>query len=78
MFVWSALFLRRYSMEKYCLVGVDGNAFAIMAYVVNAMHECGKSADEALAYQKAAMSGDYNNLLCESMKVINRLNELVQ
>lgn len=38
------------------LVGVDGNAFAIMGYVVRAMKECGKTTDEVSEYMKQAKS----------------------
>lgn len=62
-------------MEKYCLVGVDGNAFAVMGYVGKAMRETGFTKDEITAYQQEAMSGDYNNLLCVSMEYIDKCNE---
>jgi len=62
-------------MEKYTLVGVDGNAFAVMGYVRRAMRECGRSKEEIDEYTKRATSSDYNNLLCVSMGVISELNE---
>lgn len=62
-------------MEKYCLVGVDGNAFAVMGYVGKAMRETGFTKDEITAYQHEAMSGNYNNLLCVSMEYIDKCNE---
>lgn len=65
-------------MEKYCLVGVDGNAFAVMGYVCKAMRETGFTKDEITAYQNEAMSGDYNNLLCVSMEYIDKCNERVE
>ena len=61
-------------MEKYCLVGVDGNAYAVMGYVSLAMQETGFTKDEITAYQHEAMSGDYNNLLCVSMEYIDKCN----
>lgn len=62
-------------MEKYSLVGVDGNAFYVMAYVIRAMkrEKAGKAAIEA--YEKSAMSGDYDNLLAVSVEAIDKLNE---
>lgn len=61
--------------EKYCLVGVDGNAYAVMGYVRRAMKECGFEQSEIDAYTSQAMSGDYNNLLCVSMEYVDKCNE---
>ena len=63
---------------KYDLVGVDGNAFAVMAYVLKAMKECNMSKEEQSDYQTKAMSGDYNNLLAVSIEMIDRCNEIVE
>ena len=60
--------------KKYSLVGVDGNAFAVMGYVTRCMRECKCTREEIDEYRDNAMSGDYNNLLCVSMNMINRLN----
>ena len=64
-------------MEEYSLVGVDGNAFAIMGYVKNAMGEQGFSKEERDKYLQEAMSSDYNNLLVVSMRYIDQCNERV-
>ena len=61
-------------MKKYSLVGVDGNAFAVMGYVLMAMRECKLTKEAQKAYQHRAMSGDYDNLLLESSKMIDRCN----
>ena len=61
---------------KYDLVGVDGNAFAVMAYVLKAMKECKMSKEEQSDYQTKAMSGDYNNLLAISVEMIDKCNEI--
>jgi hypothetical protein len=61
--------------NKYSLVGVDGNAFCVMGYVTRAMRKEGKSNEEIDEYRKKAMSADYNNLLCESMNMIDELNK---
>lgn len=61
--------------EKYNLVGVDGNAFSVIGYVRNAMRECKRTAQEIQEYSQKAMSGDYNNLLCVSMDMVERLNK---
>ena len=65
-------------MEKYCLVGVDGNVYAVMGYVSLAMQETGFTKDEINSYRKEAMSGDYNNLLCVSMEYIDKCNERLE
>ena len=64
-------------MEKtYSLVGIDGNAFSIMAYVSKAMKENGFSKEDIDNYYSEAMSGNYNNLLMVSMKIIDEINEM--
>ena len=63
---------------KYDLVGVDGNAFAVMAYVLKAMKECKMSKEEQSDYQTEAMSSDYNNLLAISIKMIDLCNKIVE
>ena len=49
-------------MAKYCLVGQDGNAFALMGYTARALRNegLGNLVDEM---QSKAMSGDYYNLI---------------
>ena len=61
---------------KYNLVGIDGNAFCVMGYVIRAMKECGFKKEEIDAYQKDAMSSDYNHLLCASVELIDCCNEM--
>ena len=63
---------------KYDLVGVDGNAFAIMGYVLKAMKECKMSKGEQLYYQIKATSSDYDNLLAVSIGMIDLCNEIVE
>lgn len=60
---------------KYSLIGVNGNAFAIMGYVRNCMQKEGKTEEEKKAYIDTARSGDYNNLLAVSLGMIDELNE---
>lgn len=60
---------------KYCLVGVDGNAYAVMGYVRNAMKEQGFDEAEIKEYLEKAKSSDYNNLLCVSMEYVDKCNE---
>ena len=61
--------------EKYTLVGVDGNAFAIMATVRKWMRLEGCSKEEIDKYLDDARHGDYNHLLCVSMDMVEKLNE---
>lgn len=61
---------------KYDLVGIDGNAFSVMGYVRKAMKEQKFTQEQIEAYQKDAMSGDYNHLLCVSMKAIEDCNKV--
>jgi hypothetical protein len=60
---------------KYDLVGIDGNAYAIMAYVRRAMQFEKKSREDIEKYLKDATSGDYDNLLQLSLEMIGNLNE---
>jgi len=62
-------------MEKYSLVGIDGNAFSVMGYVVNCMKKEKKSKEQIDEYLKEAKSSDYDNLLCVSMDMVEELNE---
>ena len=61
-------------MEKYDLVGVDGNAFSVMGYVRNALKETGLR-HLMNEYSDKAMSGDYNNLLSVSIEYLDKANE---
>jgi len=63
---------------KYDLVGVDGNAFAVMGYVLKAMKECKMSKEEQSDYQTKAMSGDYDNLLAISVEMIDICNKIAE
>lgn len=61
-------------MDKYTLVGVDGNAFSVMGYVVKAMRTEGLSAAEISEYTTLAMSGNYDQLIALSVDELNKLN----
>jgi len=60
--------------KEYTLVGVDGNAFSVMGYVKKAMRQSGMSKEEANKYQNDAMRGNYDQLICLSMKILDALN----
>ena len=50
------------------LIDRDGNAFAIMGAVTNAMRRAGVSKEERDLYFKEATAGDYNQLLATTME----------
>ena len=56
--------------EKFSLVGVDGNAFNIMAYVKTAMREAGFSKKERSEYVGDCMRGDYDRRLVISEEMV--------
>jgi hypothetical protein len=60
---------------RFDLVGVDGNAFNVMGYVVGAMRRSGFTSDQITDYRKQCMSGDYDNLLAISFDMIEKCNE---
>ena len=63
---------------KYTLVGVDGNAFAIMGYVQRALKAEGLY-DQAQEMEREAIKGDYDHLLrvCTGyLDVANRMARL--
>ena len=57
----------RYPAVRVKLTGRDGNAFAVMGRVREALKKAGVPADEIAAYTKESMSGDYNHLLQTAM-----------
>lgn len=70
-------------IDEYTLVGCDGNAFAVMGYVINAIRESGKLVGRSQCltdsnienYKTLAMSGNYDELLCVSMQTLEDINE---
>ena len=59
--------------DKYTLAGIDGNAFAIMAYVRRSLIESGHG-DKVSEYLEKAKSGNYENLVAVSLKYIDISN----
>jgi len=53
---------------KVKLTGTDGNAFAVMANVSNALKKAGYSKMEIDQFRREATSGDYNDLLATCAK----------
>lgn len=60
-------------MGKYCLVGQDGNAFALMGYTANALRREGLR-ELVSEMQKEATSGDYYHLISVCDKYIDMAN----
>lgn len=53
------------------LAGEDGNAFAIMGRVSQALRKAGADKEYIDKYQEEAMSGDYDHLLAVTMEYVN-------
>ncbi len=53
------------------LTGTDGNAFAVLGKVKQALRRAKVSQEEQAAFLKEAMSGDYNDLLATCMKWVD-------
>lgn len=58
----------KYPNVNVKLVGEDGNAFAILGRVKQAMRRAGVPSNEINEFLEEAMSGDYNKLLTTCMK----------
>ena len=64
-------------MKAYTLVGVDGNAYAIMGYVRTAMKRVKMTKEDIDAYTKDATSSDYYHLLVVSCEMIDKVNDIL-
>jgi len=53
------------------LIDTDGNAFAIMGRVKDALRKAGADKEYVDKYLKEAMFGDYDNLLCVTMDYVD-------
>lgn len=70
-------------IDEYTLVGCNGNAFAVMGYVINAIRESGRLFERPQAltdgnienYKLLATSGNYDELLCVSMQTLDDIND---
>lgn len=56
---------------KVRLTGTDGNAFAIIGKVTQALKRAGASLEDVDAFRKEAMSGDYDNVLVTAMRWVD-------
>ena len=59
----------------YSLVGVDGNAYALMGYTQRAMRESGRSKEHMADVLDRAKAGDYNNLVCVLDNKLTKIND---
>lgn len=70
-------------IQRYTLVGCDGNAFSVMGYVCRAFDESGRLFQRARIvteankknYMDLAMSGNYDELLALSVQTLEDINE---
>ncbi len=53
------------------LVGVDGNAFAIMGYTQGRLRRAGWPSEDISKVLEISQSGDYNNVICTCMAVLD-------
>ena len=61
----------KYPKVRVKLVGNDGNAFAILGAVTNALQKAGVTKEEREAFHKEATSGDYDHLLATCMQWVD-------
>ena len=64
-------------MKAYTLIGINGNAYSIMSYVIDAMYDAKMTNYDIDAYIKDATSSDYDHLLAVSCEMIDRINEIL-
>lgn len=63
-------------MKQYSLVGVDGNVFNVIGYVINAMRESHCSLKERSDFQKNILKlKSYEDVVNACMDELNKLNE---
>jgi len=53
------------------LIDTNGDAFAIIGRVKNALHQAGADKEYVNQYMNQAMAGDYDNLLCVTMDYVH-------
>ena len=62
-------------MKPFTLVGVDGNAFCVIAYTKNAMRKAGFTRQQMAEYQNEVTKLDYDYLIVKSMDILDECNE---
>lgn len=63
----------KYPNIEVALTGTDGNAFAVVGAVANALRRAGVPAEERDAFRTEAFDGDYANLLVVCAKWVTVL-----
>jgi hypothetical protein len=59
------------------MVGIDGNAFSIMAWAERRLKQCGASREYIAAYRAEATSSDYDHLLATTVAyATNELDDM--
>ena len=53
------------------IVGIDGNAFSLIAYTTKCLRQARWSRQDIQAFQKIATSGDYYNVINSCASVLN-------
>lgn len=64
-------------MAKYSLIGVDGNAFAVMGYTAHALREQGLKNEVKIMFDQATR-GDYRNLLMVCSDFLDKANRMAE
>lgn len=62
---------------KYSLEGIDGNAYCLMGYTVQAMNRERFPQKQIDEYKNAAMSSDYDNLVSVTWEQVEEINDFV-
>ena len=65
-------------MERFSLIGVDGNAFSLMGYTAKAMRMSGFTKDEIDKMYKEATSGDYTYLIGVCSDYVYEANKRIE
>ena len=62
--------IERNGKAEGTLIGVDGNAFAILGYTDRQLMRAGWPREDIKQVMDTAMSGDYNNVIATCMSVL--------
>lgn len=63
-------------MKPFSLVGVSGNAYAILGYTVHALEEAGLANEVDEMLQKA-IRGNYHNLIMVCNEYVSKANKVL-
>ena len=61
-------------MNRFTLVGVDGNAFSVMGYTQRCLKQAGLE-DKIHEMRIKAMDGDYSNCICVCLDYVEMANK---